>query len=1329
MCTRADLSPSVKRIIDSVSLRLVRELSMVTRDDGLTILEFGTKDVVKLIRARLDELSQSVVPITASSTSGNESSNDAVYRNWEESQESRLTFGGRRLSIGYNVRELFNVMETAMPTSFVILPYKLADLGNGEIGMASPDFAPAAVKFAEYLLNLTDPRSILFYLDLKSRKGHGASLYEGAPDDASLREDAFEKIEEVEDELLKFYEKGKGYFYLIDEQTGEPVLSNSTELYPIVLNEPATFVCSMIQMRGTKALSLLASSILDESITVVPSHWMSSAKNIRGQLFAGQCEDDDLLDRDELKELLFTFISAPSTKQKLEASPRIAADQWNSELSVLKKLFDLHDPDKSYAGLKASSDGMKKVQWSLGSNDEKSPLDSAGSSTSSMNMSNESSRNNVLTASDNDNTTLPHQNTKPSYDSDSFDGLFSDASDASSDHDRMLFHRPEEQSHDTEDMVLSHAKSAESAMKSNCSDADSFSPPSPSSTAGQRGWNQEDVNVHSDQSTSVDTSELNLPSPISAIRAEKSWDQKSTGGSVTSKESGNCASEIKPASSSVQAVRETKQWDQGISTPLPLHSRYNGSVSDDSERESSSALQSPHEHSWGPSSTSGSSLDSSPVHTEAAHSGNGSSDMSLSSKSSVMPSAETKSFQASTEGLPVASSFEGFPAPANPVDQSPHEKKGASTPAEGTGSLTSGSPVSIDHDEATAKYDELFDELSIGPLPDDDFSPKSNTLQVWNSAESVWEEVSHQLEESGTLWDGHKVLELKVKLLQQAKKLALLHNRVKHVSDESERVQVEKSNVLEEAQAQGVRSILDKRKLLLRLCSLEERILCTQIGAQHAAIDSYVLGKSVDELDPPKDALKQDLKEHNQIRDEGKSGPIDVDDEILAKASMLPVVSSKNPETTSSKTNRDAEPIMEVHSTLTPARLSWIESQSDMGIRVDLYTKGNPVLGRRHSSYSSSHASSPSPSEEQGKTFGRNTPPILSTAEDVESPISPPSVATPPQKSTNATVPTVPMSPDEKRSLSTRSGSTHYASLQSPSSRSEMKQQQQQQQLQHQQHCSPPETIDLTDVEEPPFPTHINVPWHQVGQATKVQEQLGLPPSASPTIFRPVSGTTSLGALRFDRSHSYSSYGERSRQSDVSEQSASSFSSASPIERMPSTTSSQVAAKFHNNSSPTSSFTLSGDESHVSRRRTKKTAHQRDQSSILPEMMLASSIADDPVVRELFAMSDRSMASSSAVPNKSQPPFYGEEDDDSDFNKIVAAGTTDALAAIHFDDASSESGNNDYDLDKNNKDSVFSNSSFDELFTRATARQSPATAMMEASNKNMDFAMGELLEM
>ena len=105
-------------------------------------------------------------------------------------------------------------------------------------------------------------------------------------------------------------DKWEGYFYLIDEEAGDPVVSQLDSCYPLVIKKQGPIVhnllplmlVGMVQMRGQKALSILATSLLDDSIMIVPQHSSHTAKAVERQLLSTKLNEDSG-DYNEVREL------------------------------------------------------------------------------------------------------------------------------------------------------------------------------------------------------------------------------------------------------------------------------------------------------------------------------------------------------------------------------------------------------------------------------------------------------------------------------------------------------------------------------------------------------------------------------------------------------------------------------------------------------------------------------------------------------------------------------------------------------------------------------------------------------------------------------------------------------------------------------------------------------------------------------------------------------------------------------------------------------------------------------------------------------------------
>jgi hypothetical protein len=143
---------SVQRIVDSLPHRALQALAAVKADGKTAVIGTANPQCAKLIRDALCENAWS------------ENTTDGA---WEGFPPSTLSAHWRR-EAALLCRSLFNIKEEAMPTSFVILPYQLAASPDGKTVVASEHFDAVAHTFSASLLHMTDPRSILYFLDMKS---------------------------------------------------------------------------------------------------------------------------------------------------------------------------------------------------------------------------------------------------------------------------------------------------------------------------------------------------------------------------------------------------------------------------------------------------------------------------------------------------------------------------------------------------------------------------------------------------------------------------------------------------------------------------------------------------------------------------------------------------------------------------------------------------------------------------------------------------------------------------------------------------------------------------------------------------------------------------------------------------------------------------------------------------------------------------------------------------------------------------------------------------------------------------------------------------------
>lgn len=338
---------SVKRIVSALSLQALRYLVSVKTKAGVLLIDVANEECLKIIQRRLEQIAGSKTTNSTPETESGIQANDAtIHQNQEKEFVSHLC------------RLVFHVPEMPYPTSFIVLPYKLIKDEDGALRLASPNFTRVATKFAECLLSLTDPRSILYMLDSKSTRHYGQSVFDPSIGD-SFHLQSLASMNRFEDTLLALFESGDGYLYLIDETTGLPQVDNSDTVYPIVLSSPTNLVqkllplmmMGMVQMRGDKAISKLASVILDESVTTVVPSWMEAADLLIAHLNLLESLGPDL---HQVKNSLTTFRSISASKQRT-ARPKNGITEWNSELSMLKMLIEMNDPERQFSGLIAPS--------------------------------------------------------------------------------------------------------------------------------------------------------------------------------------------------------------------------------------------------------------------------------------------------------------------------------------------------------------------------------------------------------------------------------------------------------------------------------------------------------------------------------------------------------------------------------------------------------------------------------------------------------------------------------------------------------------------------------------------------------------------------------------------------------------------------------------------------------------------------------------------------------------------------------------------------------------------------------------------------------------
>lgn len=351
---------SVHRIVASLSAHAVKMLAATPSKYGRAIMDSALDVCAVAIENRLAEIKRNLVPVPMDTLSSTSRQRCFFLREWEERAAEEYCLRGRGF-IGVLCRTLFNIHEVSFPTSFVLLPYQLVKDEEGRLGLESAEAAAIAMKFADTLLQLTDPQKVLHFLEKKVMRYHSTSLgVESSPEwdrvEAKTRKDV--------SQMLSLYASGKAYLYFIDEYSGVPIVPDDHEqsAYPLVISDAMDTVrrvlplmmSGMILMRGEKALSVIANVLLNGNISMVQEHWLSAAKDLLGYLYSPQTEwtTSFLNDLRPLRAPLVELIQAGPSDDAPVLSAEGLASEWVVELSLVKMLVEMYDASHSLSGLR-----------------------------------------------------------------------------------------------------------------------------------------------------------------------------------------------------------------------------------------------------------------------------------------------------------------------------------------------------------------------------------------------------------------------------------------------------------------------------------------------------------------------------------------------------------------------------------------------------------------------------------------------------------------------------------------------------------------------------------------------------------------------------------------------------------------------------------------------------------------------------------------------------------------------------------------------------------------------------------------------------------------
>jgi hypothetical protein len=373
---------SVQRIVATLSVQAVKLLAATPTKYGRSIMDSALDVCSKAIEDRLGEIKRTLVPVPMDILSSVSRQRCFFLREWEERTAQEFCLHGRGF-VGVLCRTIFNIHDVSCPTSFVLLPYQLVKDDEGRLGLESAEAAAIAMKFADTLLQLTDPLKVLHFLEKKALRFQGSSL--GIEASAEWHRVEAKTRKEVS-QLLSLYASGKAYLYFIDEYTGVPIVPNPSEksAYPLVISDAMDTVrrvlplmlSGMILMRGEKALSVLANVLLNQNVSMVQEHWISAAKDLLGYLYSPQTEWTPcfLNDLRPLRSRLVDFVEAGVSPYAPVHSAEGLASEWVVELSLVKMLVEMYDADHSRCGLQPCRAGRQAL-WTQEASFLKQPKD------------------------------------------------------------------------------------------------------------------------------------------------------------------------------------------------------------------------------------------------------------------------------------------------------------------------------------------------------------------------------------------------------------------------------------------------------------------------------------------------------------------------------------------------------------------------------------------------------------------------------------------------------------------------------------------------------------------------------------------------------------------------------------------------------------------------------------------------------------------------------------------------------------------------------------------------------------------------------------------
>jgi hypothetical protein len=354
---------------------LMSEVDYVEKEDSSAVMTSSSR-IAEQNAARSKSSKEDV--------EGEKSISSSVFNEHLTPSQSNLLYGGEALLASSLIksqqisvlfcsllRKVFNVRERTHPSGFIILPYKLVSGVDGSLKLDNPSSAPLALKFARYLVEMTQPKFLTHQLEKKAIQ-HGALKLSADRMEAWALEE--EKHRNIQREFSCIYKAGPAYLYLIDEKDSVPIVKGTRgeRYYPIRLENASEAVrrmlplmlMGMVHMRGHKSLSTLARALM-EGGSSMPLEWYLTARHILEHICDDDADNDSMFSgtiscEEDLKRFINESCDSASSHRRTTTEDGY---EWVVEMSMLKLILERSDIRRSYAGLLKGTTKQGDVIW------------------------------------------------------------------------------------------------------------------------------------------------------------------------------------------------------------------------------------------------------------------------------------------------------------------------------------------------------------------------------------------------------------------------------------------------------------------------------------------------------------------------------------------------------------------------------------------------------------------------------------------------------------------------------------------------------------------------------------------------------------------------------------------------------------------------------------------------------------------------------------------------------------------------------------------------------------------------------------------------------